>query len=55
MTESDAYLLGRSQVEEGRLRKQVQELAGEARWLLDQLQIREGARAIDLAGLRPAR
>lgn len=48
MTESDLYLLGRSQVEEERLRKQVQELAGEARWLLDQLQIRKGARAIDL-------
>src|SRR5262245_2990858 len=48
MTESDAYLLGRSQAEEERLRKQVQELAGEARWLLDQLHIRKGARAIDV-------
>ena len=47
-TESGAYLLGRSQVEEERLSKQVQELAGEARWLLDQLHIRKGARAIDL-------
>jgi len=48
MTESDVYLLGRGQTEEERLRKQVQELAGEARWLLDQLQIRPGARAIDV-------
>ncbi|MFE8603522.1 methyltransferase domain-containing protein [Archangium violaceum] len=48
MTESDVYLLGRSQMEEERLRKQVQELAGEARWLLEQLQIRPGARAIDV-------
>ncbi len=48
MTEPDAYLLGRSRVEEERLRKQVQELAGEAHWLLDQLDIRPGARAIDL-------
>src|SRR5262249_16036907 len=44
----DVYLLGRSQAEQERLRKQVQELAGEARWLLDQLDIRPGARAIDL-------
>ena len=48
MIESDVYLLGRSHVEEERLRKQVQELAGETHWLLDQLHIRKGARAIDL-------
>jgi len=46
---SDVYLLGRSHIEEERLRRQVQELAGEARWLLDQLHIRKGARALDLA------
>jgi len=48
MSESDVYLLGRSELEAERLRKQVQELEGEARWLLDQLHIRPGARAIDL-------
>lgn len=48
MTESDVYLLGRSRAEEERLRKQVQELAGEARWLLDQLHIQKGARVLDL-------
>lgn len=48
MTEPDTYLLGRSEAEEERLRKQVAELAGEANWLLDQLDIRNGARAIDL-------
>lgn len=48
MTEADTYLLGRSSQEEERLRKQVQDLEGEARWLLDRLQIRPGARAIEL-------
>jgi len=48
MAESDVYLLGRSRAEVERLRKQVQELAGEAQWLLDQLHIRPGARALDL-------
>src|SRR5262245_9203342 len=32
MSESDVYLLGRSQAEVERLRKQVQELADEAKW-----------------------
>lgn len=48
MTESAIYLLGRSAQEEDRLRKQVQDLAGEAKSLLDRLQIRPGARAIEL-------
>jgi SAM-dependent methyltransferase len=48
MRESDVYLLGRSHAEEERLRRQVQELADEAQWLLDQLCIRPGSRAIDL-------
>jgi len=48
MTQSDVYLLGRSEAERARLLKQVHELAGEARWLLDQLHVRPGARAIDL-------
>ncbi|MDC0716179.1 methyltransferase domain-containing protein [Nannocystis bainbridge] len=46
--DSETYLLGDSQREEERLRKQIQDLAGEARWLLDQLEIRPGARAIEL-------
>jgi SAM-dependent methyltransferase len=46
--EPDIYLLGRSRAEEERLRKQVQELSGEANWLLDQLHILPGASAIDL-------
>src|SRR5262245_622713 len=48
MAQSDAYLLGRSEAEQARLVKQVAELAGEAEWLLDRLQIRPGARALDL-------
>jgi SAM-dependent methyltransferase len=48
MSERDPYLLGRSQAEEERLRKQVEELEGEARWLLDRLDIMPGAKAIDL-------
>jgi ubiquinone/menaquinone biosynthesis C-methylase UbiE len=48
MAESDFYLLGRSPAEQERLRRQVHELAGEARWLLEQLHIWPGARALDL-------
>jgi ubiquinone/menaquinone biosynthesis C-methylase UbiE len=48
MNESDPYLLGRSQSEAERLRKQVQELHGESRSLLDRLPITHGAKAIDL-------
>lgn len=49
MAASDIYLLGGSAREEERLRKQIHELAGEAEWLLDKLEIRPGARAIELA------
>lgn len=48
MGNPDEYLLGRSRAEEERLRKQVEELAGEARWLLDQIDVPQGGRAIDL-------
>jgi SAM-dependent methyltransferase len=48
MSKADPYLLGRNRNEEERLRRQVQELEGEARWLLDRLNIPRGARAIDL-------
>ena len=54
MAESDEYLLGRSQVEEERLRRQVQELAGEARWLLDQLPFRRVPGRSTLAAVRRA-
>lgn len=48
VTESDTYLLGRSTREEARLHQQIEELAVEAQWLLDQLDIRPGARALEL-------
>src|SRR5947208_1867378 len=48
MTNADRYLLGRSQAEVERLRKQAVELEGEACWLLDRLNILPGSRAIDL-------
>jgi len=47
-SKTDPYLLGRNRNEVERLRKQVQELHGEARWLLDRLRITRGAKAIDL-------
>jgi len=48
MTIADPYLLGHSAAEEDRLRRQVRELEPETRWLLDQLELRPGASAIDL-------
>jgi SAM-dependent methyltransferase/chorismate mutase len=48
MTESNIYLLERSAREDERLRKQAQDLASEARWLLDRLEIPPNARAIEL-------
>jgi SAM-dependent methyltransferase len=48
MAQRDEYLLGRSEAERARLLKQVAELAGEAAWLLDRLQLRPGASALDL-------
>ncbi len=45
---ADVYLLGHSVPEERRLIRQAQELAAEASWFFDQLDIRAGARAIDL-------
>lgn len=46
---SDIYLLGRSSQEAERLREQGQELAVQARWLVDRLHVRPGARAFELA------
>ena len=48
MAEREQYILGHSEAEEERLRRQVQELEGEARWLLDRLDVRPGSRAIDV-------
>jgi ubiquinone/menaquinone biosynthesis C-methylase UbiE len=48
MTNADPYLLGHSAVEEARLRRQVRELEPEARWLLDQIELKPGSTAIDL-------
>jgi hypothetical protein len=44
----DQYLLGRQRAEEERLARQSPEYEGEARWLLDRLEIKAGPRAIDL-------
>jgi SAM-dependent methyltransferase len=46
--DTDFYLLGHEAAEEHRLIRQAQELAQEAGWLFDQLDIPVGARAIDL-------
>src|SRR5262249_41751027 len=48
LPEAERCLLGHSLAEQQRLQLQSQELAPEACWLLDQLQIQPGARAIDL-------
>lgn len=48
MVEASEYLLGHSASEEQRLVRQAQELAEESSWLFDQLDLREGSRAIDL-------
>jgi SAM-dependent methyltransferase len=48
MANPDPYLLGHSAAEEDRLRRQARELEPEARWLLDQLDLRPGSSAIDL-------
>lgn len=53
MTRSDAYLLGRSEAEVERLTRQVAELERDTEWLLDRLDIRPGARAVDI-GCGPA-
>jgi ubiquinone/menaquinone biosynthesis C-methylase UbiE len=45
---TDVYLLGHGAAEEQRLVRQAQELAADAIWLFDQLDIPMGARAIDL-------
>lgn len=48
MAQVDQYFLGYRQAEQERLQRQAQELAHEARWLLDQINVRIGARAIEI-------
>ena len=48
MLESDQYFLGYRQAEQERLQRQAQELAHEARWLLDQIGLRTGARVVEI-------
>src|SRR5215475_8899431 len=48
MMGNEQYLLGHSAAEEERLRQQADELAANSRWLLDQVGIQTGGRAIDV-------
>lgn len=48
MTQADQYFLGYRQAEQERLQRQAQELAHEARWLLDQIGTRAGARVVEI-------
>jgi len=48
MADSDPYYLGYRRAEQERLQRQAEELAHEARWLLDQIDVPVGARAIEL-------
>ena len=48
MPPSEEYLLGHRSAEQDRLRRQAEELAGEARWLLDQFTLPPAARVIDV-------
>jgi ubiquinone/menaquinone biosynthesis C-methylase UbiE len=48
MAQGDQYLLGYRQAEQERLQRQAQELAHEARWLLDQIGVGAGARVVEI-------
>ena len=48
MPERDEYFLGYRQAEQERLQRQAQELEQEARWLLDQIGLPAGARAVEI-------
>ncbi len=48
MAQGDQYFLGYRQAEQKRLQRQAQELADEARWLLDQIGVRAGARVVEI-------
>jgi len=48
MPEADEYFLGYRHAEQERLQRQAQELEQEARWLLDQIGLVAGARAVEI-------
>lgn len=48
MTKSDQYFLGNRRVEQERLQQQAKQLAPEASWLLDQIGLPSGARALEM-------
>ena len=48
MAQGDQYFLGYRQAEQERLQRQAQELAHEARWLLDQIGVGDGARVVEI-------
>ena len=48
MAEREQYVLGHSQAEDERLRRQAEELEQESRWLLDRVGVRPGSRAVDV-------
>jgi SAM-dependent methyltransferase len=48
MAQREQYFLGYRQAEQERLQRQAQELAHEARWLLDQIDVGAGARVVEI-------
>jgi SAM-dependent methyltransferase len=48
VAQGDQYFLGYRQAEQERLQRQAQELAHEARWLLDQIGVGAGARVVEI-------
>lgn len=48
MAEGEQYFLGYRQAEQERLQRQAQELAHEARWLLDQIDLPAGAKVVEI-------
>jgi SAM-dependent methyltransferase len=48
MTEPDQYFLGYRRAEQERLQRQAEQLAHEASWLLDQIGLPSGARALEI-------
>src|SRR5262249_55839790 len=48
MPKADEYFLGYRHAEQERLQRQAQELEQESRWLLDQIGLRAGARAVEI-------
>jgi len=48
MSEGDRYFLGHRTAEQERLQRQAEQLAHEASWLLDQIELTPGARALEI-------